>query len=63
MDDWQQPRELAALLAASLACVLVLLAGIASGGMLPLSLLGVAAIAGVALIGGGRPARRRRCSG
>jgi len=53
-----KPRELAALLVASLACVLVLAAGIASGGELPLSLLGskpagvAALIAGTLLLAG-----------
>ena len=45
-------RELIALVAASLACVLVLAAGIASGGVLPLSLLGSQPAASAAFIGG-----------
>jgi signal transduction histidine kinase len=47
-----KPRELIALVAASLACVLVLAAGIASGGVLPLSLLGSQPAATAAFIGG-----------
>ena len=45
-------RELMALAAASLACVLVVAAGLASGGVMPLPLLGTGSIANVVLIGG-----------
>ncbi|MBC7832135.1 MAG: PAS-domain containing protein, partial [Hyphomicrobium sp.] len=45
-------RELMALAAASLACVLVVAAGIASGGVMPPPLLGTGSIANAVLIGG-----------
>ena len=45
-------RELMGLAAASLACVLVVGAGVASGGMLPFRLLGSQTMATAALIGG-----------
>jgi signal transduction histidine kinase len=47
-----KPRELIALAAASLACVLVVAAGIVSGGVLPLPALGDQPVAAVGLIAG-----------